>query len=73
VLNISAQRTRYLFFALSTEIWHKKWDKVLGKQLQRTRPKIFLPLKWYTDRKFFGDGGGGCGAGRLLSGKFFFR
>jgi hypothetical protein len=24
VLNISAQRTRYLFFALSTEIWHKK-------------------------------------------------
>jgi hypothetical protein len=20
--------------------------------------KIFLPLKWYTDRNFFGDGGG---------------
>ena len=24
VLNISAQRTRYLFFGLSTEIWHDK-------------------------------------------------
>ena len=25
--------------------------------------KMFLPLKWYTDRNFFGDGGGvGVGA-----------
>ena len=24
-------------------------------------PKIFLPLKWYPDRNFFGDGGGGGG------------
>jgi hypothetical protein len=25
--------------------------------------KIFEPLKWYTDRNFFGDGGGGGGGG----------
>ena len=27
-------------------------------------PKIFVPLKWYTDRNVFGDGGGGVGGGR---------
>ena len=26
--------------------------------------KFFRPLKWYTDRKFFGDGGGRGGGGR---------
>jgi hypothetical protein len=31
--------------------------------------KIFWPLKWYTDRKFFGDGGGG---GLICSPKNFF-
>jgi hypothetical protein len=25
--------------------------------------KIFVPLKWYTDRNFFGEGGG-AGGGR---------
>jgi hypothetical protein len=29
--------------------------------------KNFCPLKWYTDRKFFGDGGGGCP--KKISGK----
>jgi hypothetical protein len=35
--------------------------------------KIILPLKWYTDRKFFGDGGGGGRSPKLFcSGKKIF-
>jgi hypothetical protein len=30
---------------------------------------FFQPLKWYTDRKFFGDGGGS--SEKIISGKFF--
>ena len=60
VLNISAQGTRYLgFFALSTEIWPKNEIKFLESSCNVLVRKIFLPLIWYTDRKFFGDGGGG--------------
>ena len=33
--------------------------------------KIFGPLKWYTDRNFFGGGGGGGKSKIILSGKFF--
>jgi hypothetical protein len=34
--------------------------------------KIFGPLKWYTDRNFFGDGGGGGLSSKIiLSGKIF--
>ena len=34
-------------------------------------PKIFGPLKWYTDRNFFGDGGGGVVQNNFLRKKFF--
>jgi hypothetical protein len=38
--------------------------------------KFFLPLKWYTDQNFFGDGwggGGGGGGGVEVVQKHFFR
>ena len=31
---------------------------------------VCRPLKWYTDRKFFGDGGGGVGGGGGRQKKF---
>jgi hypothetical protein len=43
VLNISAQRTRYLFFALSTEIWHKNEIKSLESNCNALVLKIFYP------------------------------
>jgi hypothetical protein len=33
--------------------------------------KIFGPLKWYTDRNFFGDGGGEVAKNNLFRKKFF--
>jgi hypothetical protein len=34
--------------------------------------KFFLPLKWYTDQKLFGDGGGGMSSKIIVSGKKFY-
>ena len=41
----------------------KNRGKVTGQHLQCTSPENVLTLKWYTDRKIFGDRGGGGGEG----------
>ena len=46
-----------IYFVICEQFWYVR--------------KIFGPLKWYTDRNFFGDGGGGGGGGR--SSKNIFR
>jgi hypothetical protein len=67
VLKISAQRTRYLFFGLSTENWYGYINKIKIKSLESNCnvlvQKLFLPKKVV-------NGGGGVG---LLSENFFSR
>jgi hypothetical protein len=55
-----------------------KWRKLVmsGKFFNVTKNfgmsgKIFWPLKWYTDRNFFGDGGGSGGGWRRSPKKIF--
>ena len=65
--------TMYVIFALSTEIWPKNEIKFLGNSCHVLVRKNFWPLKWYTDRKIFGDGGGGVvHRKKIFSGKIFF-
>ena len=69
VLKISAQRTRYLFFGLSTENWYEYINEIKIKSLESNCNvlvrKLFLP------KKVVNGGGGGVYCPKIFLGHNF--